>query len=345
MTLTKRGKRFVALMVALFFIGCLVLAGYLYGRSIGVFGASNPQAEVTVIIPRGASAEEIGALLERENVIPSAFGFRIALYLDGGFEEIQAGRYQLFTGLNARDAIATLTKGALPEEFTTVTFPEGSWLTDFARVIDRDTDIEGDDFLAIVANAQIRSSYLPKDVDTLEGLLFPSTYQVVENDDARSIAQRLVDEFEARADTIGIDAAGDLDISPYEAIIVASMVEAEAKLDEERAKIARVIYNRLDEGMRLEIDATVNYALGEHKNVLTASDLKIDSPYNTRLYSGLPPTPIGAPGQASLEAVIEPAEGAWLFYVVADCEGHHAFSESYREFLNNKARYQQLDCS
>lgn len=108
--------------------------------------------------------------------------------------------------------------------------------------------------------------------------------------------------------------------------------------------VARVIYNRLREGMTLGIDATVLYALGEHKDTLTESELAIDSPYNTRLVAGLPPTPIGAPGAASLEAAAQPAEGPWLYYVLADCEGNHAFSESYDEFLNNKAAYQQLSC-
>ena len=108
--------------------------------------------------------------------------------------------------------------------------------------------------------------------------------------------------------------------------------------------IARVIYNRLQEGMPLGIDATVLYALGEHKSELSSDDLKIDSPYNTRIVTGLPPTPIGAPGLNSLEAALAPAEGEWLYYVLADCEGHHAFSTNYDDFLEDKAAYQSLSC-
>jgi UPF0755 protein len=142
-------------------------------------------------------------------------------------------------------------------------------------------------------------------------------------------------------DTAVIDEMG---ISVYEAIIVASMIEAEASVAGDRDKIAAVIYNRLDEGMTLGIDATVLYAIGEHKEELTVSDLEVDSPYNTRKYPGLPPTPIGAPGSASLEAALNPADGTWLYYVLADCEGNHAFSTSYDEFLQNKENYLALEC-
>jgi UPF0755 protein len=108
--------------------------------------------------------------------------------------------------------------------------------------------------------------------------------------------------------------------------------------------VARVIYNRLADGIPLGIDATILYALGEHKEELTATDLAIDSPYNTREVAGLPPTPIGAPGLESLEAALHPADGEWLYYVLADCDGHHAFSASYDDFLANKAKYQSLEC-
>lgn len=108
--------------------------------------------------------------------------------------------------------------------------------------------------------------------------------------------------------------------------------------------VARVIYNRLREGMTLGIDATIIYGLGKHTEELTQSELEIDSPYNTRLYAGLPPTPIGAPGAESLKAAAAPADGEWLYYVLGDCDGNHRFSESYEEFLQNKAAYQQLSC-
>jgi UPF0755 protein len=125
--------------------------------------------------------------------------------------------------------------------------------------------------------------------------------------------------------------------SAYEVLVIASLIEAEAKVDEDRAKISRVIYNRLDASMSLGIDATVYYALGRRGGPLTESDLAVDSPYNTRKVVGIPPTPIALPGRASLEAAINPEPGPWLYYVLADASGVHAFSEGYEEFLDNVA--------
>jgi len=344
MTLTKRGRFVTALGILLGLVVAGGLGGLVYLRSLGVNSTSDPGKKIEVVIPSGSTARSIGALLEKEGVIESAFGFRVAAYLEGGAEDVQAGRYEIATGLSANDALAVLLEDGPIVEFVTVTFPEGSWLTDFARILDENTHISGDTFLKVVTSGRIESKYRPPDVDTMEGLLFPSTYQVVERDDAASVAQRLADEFEKKADQAGMSRAQDLGVSPYEAITVASMIEAEAQLDEERPMIARVIYNRIEEGMTLGIDATVQYAIGEHKEELTVSDLEVDSPYNTRKFAGLPPTPIGAPGLASLEAAVDPAEGPWLYYVLNDCEGHHAFSKSYDQFLANKETFQSLEC-
>lgn len=342
-----RGGRgcFIALIVLLLLLVAIPAGGYAYLRGHGVFGSSNPGEEVAFAIPLGATTEEIGDVLVENGVIESTLGFRVAARLDGGIEDVQAGEYVLPTGLTARDALAQLIeKGPLGEEFVEVTFPEGRWLTDFARILERETHIDGDRFLDLVTG-EIRSDLLPPDVDTLEGLLFPSTYQIGASDTARSVARKVLAEMEERVAQYDFSEAEELGLTVYEALIVASMVEAEAKADIDRARIARTIYNRVAEGMRLDIDATVIYGLGEHRESLTQSDLQSDSPYNTRRFAGLPPTPIGAPGEESLEAAANPEDGPWLFYVLADCEtGEHAFSESYEEFLQNKSRYEALGC-
>ena len=344
MSLTRRGRIAVAFAIVVGLVAVVAGGALLYVRSLGVNVESDPGRKVEVVIPTGSTSRSIGELLEEEGVIDSALGFRIAAYLDGGAEDIQAGRYEIPTGLSANDALATLLEEGPLVEFVNVTFPEGSWLADFARILDEKTHIDGDRFLELATAGEVRSKYRPPGVDTMEGLLFPSTYQIVENDDAASVARRLAAEFEEQVDSLDFSAARRLGVTPYEAITIASMVEAEAFLDEERPMVARVIYNRLDEGMSLGIDATVQYAIGEHKEELTASDLDVDSPYNTRRFPGLPPTPIGAPGLASLESALLPADGPWLYYVLNDCDGHHAFSESYEEFLKNKNTYQGLEC-
>ncbi len=343
MKLTGRGKFIVALIVLLVLFGGPALAGYVYLNSIGVWGESDPGRKVEVEIPEGTSGIEAGGILEEAGVIASGFGFRIALYLNAGDEQIQAGTYELPTGLNAQDAIDALAKGPVVE-FVTVTYPEGSWLTEFAARTEEATHISGDRFLDLATSGKVRSNFQPDDVDTLEGLLFPSTYQVVEKDTARSLLKRVVTEFENQVGKLDFAKVEQMGYTPYQAIIIASMVEAEAQLDRERGKIARVMYNRLEVGDRLGIDATVLYALGERKDTLTVSELDVDSPYNTRKFTGLPPTPIGAPGIDSLRAALDPPEGDWYFYVLADCDGRHAFSETASEFARDKAAYQALEC-
>ena len=336
--------RLLRFLVVVALIAALAAGGgFFYLRSIGLWGATRPHGSTIVRIPSGASGAEVGELLEASGVIPSALGFRLALNLEGGAEDIQAGRYELARGLSARAALQALLEGPR-QRFVTVTFPEGSWIEDFAGTLEKLTDISGRKFTRVATSGEIRSRLQPKGVDTLEGLMWPSTYQIVKKDDARSVAERMVKEFERHARSVDFSEVQGTGVSVYEAVVVASMIEAEAMLDSERSKIARVIYNRLQKGIPLGIDATVNYALGEHKRELNESDLAVDSPYNTRVVAGLPPTPIGAPGLASLEAAARPAEGEWLYYVLKNCRGAHTFSVSYDDFLGDKAAYQELSC-
>jgi UPF0755 protein len=342
--LTRRGKLVVTLVVLFVLGSALLLGGEIYLHSVGYFGASAPGPAVQVTIPKGASASQIGAILVSKGVIKSSFGFRLAAYLKGGAEKIEAGTYVLHKGLTAPDALSALQHTAAQQSFVTVTFPEGSWLKDFGTILERDTGISGHSFVSLATSGKVRSRYEPATVNTLEGLLFPSTYQVVGSDSAKSVLDRLVTEFEKQAATIDFSAAATQGYSPYQVITVASMVEAEAKVDADRPRIAEVIYNRLKAGMPLGIDATVDYAIGHHVTELTKSDLAIDSPYNTRLNAGLPPTPIGAPGLSSLKAAGNPAQGDLMYYVLADCSGHHAFASTYAQFLQDKAAYQALSC-
>ncbi|MBA2724944.1 MAG: endolytic transglycosylase MltG [Actinobacteria bacterium] len=343
MSLTRRGRIVTVLGFLGVLFGGVALGGYMYLRSLGVYGSSDPGKLVTVTIPQGASASEVGEILEDKGVIRSAQGFRIASYLEGGFDQIQAGEYQLPRGLIAKDALAALTEGDGPkgEEFVTVTFPEGLWLTEFAERVEDDAGLSAERFLKVLESGKVDTPLVPESGD-MEGLLFPSTYNFGISEDEVSVAQKMADEMTSRVERFTADSA--VNLSPYEFVIVASMIEAETRVDTERAMVARVIYNRLAEDIPLGIDATFLYALGERKGALTQSDLAIDSPYNSRENLGLPPTPIGAPGEASLRAAAKPAEGPWLYYVLGDCEGNHKFSESYDEFLVNKDAYLSLEC-
>jgi len=321
-----------------------VAGGALFLRNLGVLGSSAPGEKVSFVIPKGYSAQDIGRLLESKGVIASALGWRLTTTLEGGAENIQAGRYEIRRGLVPRDALGRLLARGPDVGFTTVTFKEGWWLEDFGGALEDATDISGERFVRLARGGHISSSLLPPGEQSLEGLLFPSTYQVTKGTTARTLVRRLVTEAEERVSGLDLTEVKAKGVSPYQTVIVASMIEAEAKAPGDRAKIAAVIYNRLARGMPLGIDATVAYAVGDRSGGLTESELAVDSPYNTRKVTGLPPTPIGAPGMASLEAAAAPAGGGWLYYVVGDCAGHHSFSETYDEFLSDKADYQALAC-
>ncbi len=181
---------------------------------------------------------------------------------------------------------------------------------------------------------------LPEGTDPLvawEGLLAPDTYDFVIDADPVDILQRMADTLETRVDRQNWTALTDLGLTPYDGLVLASLIEREAKLDIDRDLISSVIYNRLGEGMLLQIDATVIYALGQNPGRVLESDLEIDSPWNTYKVAGLPPTPIGGVRQASLNAAAQPAETGFFFYVLATEEGLHAFAETFDEHQANIA--------
>jgi UPF0755 protein len=324
------------------FVALLVLVGVL-AAGLGAIWIQrkldppgDPGRRVSVVVPRGATTADVAELLAADDVITDARIFRYYLRVRGG-GPFQAGTYVLRRDSSMGDARAALREGPRLD-FTDVTVQEGKWASDVAEIVADVPGLDASAFTAELGSGVVRSLYQPQDVTSMEGLLFPDTYRVDQNEDEQAVLARMVTKLDEVATELGYaDAAARVGRQPYEVLIVASLVEAEAKVDGDRAKIARVIYNRLQQGMTLGIDATVYYALQRKGGPLTRTDLAVDSPYNTRVNPGLPPTPIGLPGRASLEAAINPEPGPWLYYVLSDEEGHHAFSESYEEFQRNVA--------
>jgi UPF0755 protein len=242
----------------------------------------------------------------------------------------------------AMGAVVHALKAGPKIRFDKLTVPEGLTLADIA---DRVGNIPGRDrtkFLDAARSGAVRSRFQPSGVKTMEGLLFPDTYLVTEKEDEAAILGRLRDRFDQVASDLHLgDRPLPAGMTPYQMIVAASLVEAEAKVPEDRPLIAAVIANRLRLGMKLQIDATVLYALGEHKTRVLYSDLEVNSPYNTYKVDGLPPTPIAAPGKASLQAVLEPAKEDYLYYVLFDKNGKHAFASTAAEFERLKAEAQR----
>lgn len=293
-------------------------------------------AEVRVAIQPGTSVAGIATRLEREGVLTSARIFRLYLRFSGGGSSFQAGEYELRRDMAMGAARAALEDG--PEiAFQKLTIPEGLTLAEIADRVGRLAGRDRARFLELATSGQIRSKYQPAQVTSLEGVLFPDTYLVTDQEDEAALIRRLVDRFDQVADEVGIGRRPPAGLSPYEAVVAASLVETEAKVPEDRPLIASVIENRLGKKMKLQIDATVLYALGEHKSRVLFKDLEVDSPYNTYKIDGLPPTPIGASGRASLEAVADPADTDYIYYVLFEKNGKHAFAATSAEFERLKA--------
>ncbi len=285
-----------------------------------------------VHIREGSGSAGIAELLASEGLIRDARAFRVMLALSGLGDRLRAGHYELAPMMSAREIAEKIASGEVATR--RVTIPEGLRLEQIARrMAEAELVASAEEFLAAAVPATVADELaMPLPERTLEGYLFPETYDFTYDDGPGRIVVRMVRELHDRFVAPNREAIAARGLSLHEIITLASLVEREARVDHERALIAGVIQNRLDRGMRLQIDATVQYALPEHKPRLTFEDLQVRSPYNTYLYAGLPPGPIAAPGLASLMAALKPAQTDALFYV-ARGDGTHVFTRTYEEHL------------
>ena len=331
-----RGRGVIILVI---FIVFLVLAagglGYAYTWATG---ASGPQRKVDLIIRTGETGEQVANELRRDKVIRSTLAFRLLAKFRHESSGFEAGEYtSITTNMSISAVLDALKQGPFVKSIR-AGFPEGLTVDQIAATLAPKLHLSVAQFRKAVTHGPFEMDpYIPKGTPTLEGFLFPDTYDFLENSKVQDVVNKLLGQFRYEAARIDlVERARALHITPYQLVIVASMIEREARFDTDRPKIAAVIYNRLRKGMALQIDATVEYALGTHKTSLTLNDLKVESPYNTYLHTGLPPTPIAAPGLASLEAAANPANVDYLYYLVIDKAGHHYFTASYRDFINHK---------
>jgi len=321
----------------------LLVAGLLVALGVRYYtwceGASGPRRPVAFTIEEGTSGQEVVNALHEREVLRCATVSRWLLARTGRADDVRAGTYELTTNMTPGEAFAVITEPAPPAPTVRLTIPEGYRLTEIADRVREVIGIPADRFLEAADRAN-RSlpPYLPKG-RPLEGFLFPQTYEFLAHGTTPGdVIDRLLQEFGTEAGSLPWENADRLGVTPYQVVTVASMIEREAKVPEDRPLIAAVIYNRLDRGMALGIDATVEYIDPDPENGLTASDFRIRSPYNTRLHPGLPPTPIASPGLASLQAALDPAKVGYLYYVLCGADGHHVFSSSYDQFVKDKAR-------
>ena len=332
----KRLLAAIVVLVGLGSLGALYLRQALYGDRYK--GFTEP---VFVEIPKGKSTQAIGEMLAENGVLRSAWQLRAMRALHP-FTGIQAGDYQFAKPATPAEIFDRLRRG----DIYTVEFrvPEGANLWDVADIAEQTGLVKRVDFLAVAGKPDLIVDLDPS-APNLEGYLFPSTYRFRRKVTALDICRTMTQQFRKTWKSLGVGA------DVHKAVVLASLVEKEAKLPEERPRIAGVYVNRLERGIKLDCDPTVIYAallVDKWKGTIHRSDLDRDHPYNTYLKTGLPPGPIASPGLKSLEAAVEPAKTDEIFFVArADGSGGHTFSataaahnkavEAYRSGLQTHA--------
>ena len=312
--------------------------------------SGDPGAAVNFTINDGDTMASVASRLDADGIISNATLFRWYASTRGDISLVP-GYYALKPGDNAGNIIKALSTPPA-QTFVSVTFPEGMTIAQMGeRLSSKLTFMSQEDFVAAATDGSIVSELLPKGVTSLEGLLFPDTYQVSGDGSEARVVSTMAGMMQRVARQVDLKSGAKIrGFSQYQILIIASLIEREAKVPEDRAKIAQVIYNRLAEKMKLEIDASVKYGLDPS---MSWTDMKAtDHPYNTYIYPGLPPTPIANPGRASIQAALAPAGAPsktdeacvglpagekcrYLYYVLADKTGRHVFATTYEQHLAN----------
>ena len=322
-------------LVSIATVVALVAASIAAWFAYAAFGdRSLPAVPKQVVIVRGSSLADIAEELSNSGVIANGMAFRLLARLQGSEGDVRAGAYRFAPHQSQNEILQELRTGGA-QIARWVTFPEG--FTD--RQIAQRLQAEGIASAAVLARRFATTGLNVGGTRTpnLEGYLFPSTYLVDVAATPSQIVTMLTGQFFKELPADAAQRAAALHVTVPQAVTVASLVEREAKIDADRPMIAGVIYNRLRAHMPLQIDATIEYALPHHKAELSYADLKIDSPYNTYLHEGLPPTPSANPGLPSLEAALHPAKTDALYYVYCG-GGHHVFAKTLEQHQANVAR-------
>ena len=297
---------------------------------------------VSVTIPDGASTETIAEILKENDLIGSVFGFKLTSKLEGFDGTYKQGTYNIDTGMTKRQIMELLQSGKVAADLQLMV-PEGYTVKQIAAKAEEIGICTAEEFISEANNGTFDYEFLkglPDREYRLEGYLFPDTYFLSESMTAHDVINAMLSRFDQMYTEEYQKAVKASGHTLDEIVTLASMVEKEIKLPEERAKAAGVMYNRLKDGITLGIDATVLYAVGKTAGELTQDDLNIDSPYNTRKNYGLPLGPISNPGEASFKAALYPENHNYLYYVVeAVGKDNHVYCETYDEFLNAKAAY------
>ncbi len=345
----KKKKRrspviFVIIAILIIIFGLLFVSRFMSGDMRG-----SADGDVTVDIPSGSTVSEIADMLEQNGVVDSAFRFRTQCRVRGKGSEFKSGTYVFGSDETFDSLVDKLNTGAMDGEAIIVTFKEGQWLTEMAQTAVESGICTYDEFMTAADSRSYSYDFIkdiPERENTLEGYLYPETYYFDKNSTAETIVDSMLSQFEKVIKENQIkEKAEKLGYTLDDAVIIASLIEAEVKYEPERALVSSVIHNRLSQDIKLQIDASVIYSLGKRVTRVFYADLETADPHNTYYVNGLPSGPIGAPRAASLVAAVEPEKTDYLYYVVEDTKsGKHHFTGDYADFENANAEYkQQID--
>lgn len=337
----KRKKRFivfVTIVVALvILVCCLLFLSYLEkgGQALD----PNDSTVIAVTVPSGTSTEGIGEILESQGLIADSEFFKLKSKLNGSDGKYKAGEYYLSPNMSMEDMMEIIISGN--DSTTRFTIPEGFDISRTTEALQSTDLINAENFAREIAAGQFDYWFLkdaPAGENRLEGYLYPETYEIFTNATEYDIINKMLSQFGTVFTEEHYQRAQEIGMDINEVITLASIIEREAVVPEDRPVISGVFHNRLKIGMQLQSCATVQYILGEQKTVLSVADTQIESPYNTYLITGLPPTPICSPGIESINAALWPTETDYLYFL-AKGDGSHVFAVTYEEHLRNKAKY------
>lgn len=305
---------------------------------------SNNNATVLVEIPVGSSTNDIAEILSQNNLIKDTFVFKFYAKKTGIDSKLKAGSFNLSKNMNVEEIMDALINKGVSGNTLNITIVEGLTLQETAKSISEQTTLNYEKLLSLMENMEIYKAEYKflmdnPNINTLQGYLMPDTYNVYKDASEEQIIKMLLSQFDGYYVAEFKPLLENSTLSLDEIVNLASIVEKEAVLDDERDEIAAAFLNRLKINMKLQSCATVNYAHGVWKESLTLEDIAIDSPYNTYLIEGLPPTAINSPGRACINAVLNPADVDYLFFV-AKGDGSHYFSNNYEDHLAAIEKYE-----
>lgn len=326
------------------FLIVLVVAVLTVGGTLLLLGGGGSAADdgqpVVVEIPEGTGASEVADLLADRGVIGSAFLFKVMARFDDRAGQIRPGTYELEPGASTSEILEVLSAAPPAPPTFQVVIPEGLTVE---QTLQRIAEAEGSPFTVeqlrealagVAVPSWVPVDAMPEGAEPFEGLLFPATYEFLADADPQDVLGQMV----AKTEEVMASITPPADLDTYQTLVMGSLIEREARLQDEQRVISAVMHNRLAAPMRLQIDATVLYALGGHKDRVLYEDLEVESPWNTYRVDGLPPTPISGAGQAAIAAAAEPSDDDYLYYVVSDPEtGAHAFARTAEEHEANVA--------